>query len=192
MQKAVFLDRDGVLVRDLGVVTHVEQFVLFNHVGDALWLLKRAGYLLVLVTNQAVVARGLLSEEGLLRLHGELQGLLSAHGAPHLDAIYSCPHHPNATLEAFKVACECRKPRPGMLFKAAAEHHIDLSKSHMIGDRQSDIAAGKQAGCQTVLVESGAHSAPPIESSHPVPFDASPDYVDADLLSAAKRIVSMS
>jgi D-glycero-D-manno-heptose 1,7-bisphosphate phosphatase len=190
MHKAVFLDRDGVLVVERGAITQVEQFVIINGVSDALWMFKRAGYLLILVTNQAVVARGLLAEEELRRLHAEMQVQLSANGAPNLDAIYSCPHHPNATLQAFKVECECRKPRPGMLLKAAQEHQIDLSKSYMIGDRQSDIAAGKQAGCQTILVETGAHLEPPIESSHPISFVVYPDYVDADLLAAAKRIVS--
>ena len=188
-QKAVFLDRDGVLVLDRGVVTDLAQFSVMDGVPEALWMLKRAGYLLVVVTNQAVVARGLLTEESLQILHGALRELLVARGAPPLDAIYSCPHHPNADHSAYRMSCVCRKPRPGMLLQAAAEHRINLSLSYMVGDRRSDVLAGQRAGCRTVLVESGQHLAPPIQGSEGVETGCVPDFLALNLLAAAQSII---
>lgn len=191
MRKAVFLDRDGVLVEDRGVVTRAGEFDILRGVPEALRLLKNAGYLLIVVTNQAVVARGLISEPGLHELHRALQEMLLAQGAPLLDAIYSCPHHPNANLPAFRMVCECRKPRPGMLLRAAAEHAVDLKRSHIIGDRPTDVLAGHRAGCLTTLVQTGAHLAPPIESGEFFDAKIFPDYSEIDLLAAAQRIVML-
>ena len=189
-RKAVFIDRDGVLVHDLGLVTDANQFVVMEGVPEALRLLKQAGYLLIVATNQAVVARGLISEAALETLHESLQEMLSSRGAPRLDAIFACPHHPNANVAEFKVACECRKPMPGLLTKAAALYGIDLSTSYMVGDRPTDVLAGQRAGCRTILVETGQHLAAPIEAAESPREPAQPDFVEAHLAAAARRIIS--
>jgi len=187
--KAIFLDRDGVLLEDNGYVKTPSELTLLSGVSEALISLKAAGYLLVLVTNQAVVARGLITEAQLTHIHEEMQKMLTAVGSPRLDAIYACPHHPNATDLAYRQICECRKPNPGLLFAAAGAHQIDMPQSFMIGDRASDIIAGQSAGCQTVLVTTGQHLAPPIESSSPIKSDVTADYVCTNLLEAADWIL---
>lgn len=152
MRRAVFFDRDGVLIEDQGLLTRVEQISVLDGAGPALSGLKRAGFLLIVVTNQAVVARGLVSERQLEEIHAAMCQRLQEAGAPPLDAIYFCPHHPQADLPEYRVACECRKPRPGLLLRAAQEHAITLERSFLIGDRITDIAAGSKAGCRTALV----------------------------------------
>jgi D-glycero-D-manno-heptose 1,7-bisphosphate phosphatase len=179
------------LIPDFGVITHARQFVLLEGVPEALCRLKRAGLQLVLVTNQAVVARGLISEEELHVLHESLQDLLASHGAPKLDAIYACPHHPNADLLRYRVECQCRKPRPGLLMRAAAEKGLDLKQSFMIGDRLTDVAAGHLAGCRTMLLETGQHLALPIQTVDPFDCPPAPDYVEPDLCAAAERLISL-
>jgi D-glycero-D-manno-heptose 1,7-bisphosphate phosphatase len=186
---AVFLDRDGVLIEDRGLVTHAEELHLVAGVAEALQLLKTAGFRLIVVSNQAVVARGLISEEQLQQIDDAMARMLRAAGAPPLDAVYYCPHHPNATLPAYRVECECRKPRPGALLRAAREHKIDLAASFTVGDRITDIIAGAAAGCRTVLVRSAVTDAPPIVTVDPIDESIRPDYVCPDLQSAAAWIL---
>ena len=188
--RAIFLDRDGVILEDNGCALTELDLIPLLGIAEALGLLKAAGYALVLVTNQAVVARGLISEAQLNELHTQLQSMLVTLGAPHLDAIYACPHHPNATDPAYRQICECRKPRPGLLLSAAKEHDIDLSQSFMIGDRFSDIVAGQSAGCKSILVTTGQHLAPPIQSGEKAPLTTKADHVCPDLLSAAHWIIN--
>ena len=187
---ATFLDRDGVLIEDRHFVTESKDFHLLPGVPAALTLLKRAGYALVLVSNQAVVARGMISEHQLAELHESLNKLLVSAGAPRLDAIYACPHHPQATVAAYRIECECRKPRPGSILHASREHGYDLSRSFTVGDRMTDIAAGATAGCRTVLVESPETRAASIVTLEPLDPSLRPDFVCSDLLSAALWIVS--
>jgi D-glycero-D-manno-heptose 1,7-bisphosphate phosphatase len=123
------------------------------------------------------------------RLNQQLEGMLVAAGAPRLDGWYCCPHHPSATLPVYRVDCACRKPRPGMLLQAARELSLDLGASFMVGDRLTDVAAGFRAGCHTVLVETGRHTAPPIETAEPVDPGLRPDAVCADLAAAADWIL---
>ncbi|NBV85574.1 MAG: HAD family hydrolase [Verrucomicrobia bacterium] len=189
-QKAVFLDRDGVLVHDRGLLTSSDQFELMNGVPCALRQLKENGFRLIVVTNQAVVARGMLTEKRLAELHDALQQLLLSQNGPVLDAIYACPHHPNADLPAFRIACECRKPMPGMLLKAALEHRIDLKQSFMIGDRTTDVVAGFRAGCRTILLETGQHNAAPIETASMSEETILPDWREPHIGAALKRIIS--
>ena len=187
---AVFLDRDGVLIEDVELLTDVSGIRLLPGVAEALVILKEAGYALLVVSNQAVVARGLLSETEVRVLENEVEIRLVQEGAPPLDGFYFCPHHPKATLAAFRRVCECRKPRPGMLLKAAEEHGIDLSRSFMVGDRPTDLLAGARAGCRTIWVETGQHEAPLIETGEdPVPVQA--DHVCSNLLEAVKWIMSL-
>ena len=150
---AVFLDRDGVLIEDRNLLVCAEEMRLLPGVPSALAALKEAGFILIVVSNQAVVARGLISAAGVERLHTELERRLIEAGGPALDGVYFCPHHPEATVEAYRVACDCRKPRPGLLLRAAREHRLKLPSSFMVGDRITDIAAGRRAGCRTVLIE---------------------------------------
>ena len=132
--------------------------------------LKAAGMFLAVVSNQAVVARGLISESELAGLNRLILDQIEHAGGPRLDAVYYCPHHPEATLPEYRVACQCRKPRPGMIVQAAAEHGLDLQASFLVGDRMTDIAAGAAAGCRTVLVTCGRHDAPPIVTVDPLRF----------------------
>ena len=186
-RRAVFLDRDGVLIRDAGLVLGPDDLQILDGVPEALSAL--AGYALVVVSNQAVVARGLLDEAGVLELQRDLEARLRARGAPELDGFYFCPHHPKATLERYRQDCPCRKPRPGLLLRAAQELDLDLGASFMVGDRPSDILAGIRAGCRTVWVQTGQHEAAPIETTEP--FESAPraDHTGPDLMDAARWIL---
>lgn len=188
MNRAVFLDRDGVVTADVHLLTTAEQLRLLPGVPAALRSLKDAGFLLLLVTNQTVVARGLITEAQLDQIHQRLQAMLQAAGAPPMDGIYVCPHHPRATLAGYRVACDCRKPRAGLLRQAAKEWSLHLPGCYMIGDRLTDIAAGAHAGCRTVLVETGQHLAPAIETVEPVDLTIVPDWACADLSAAVRWI----
>jgi D-glycero-D-manno-heptose 1,7-bisphosphate phosphatase len=143
------------------------------------------------ISNQTVVARGLVTEQEVCVINAEMERLLEQAGGPHLDGFYFCPHHPNATLPAYRIACQCRKPRPGLLLQAAHEHNLDLSASFAVGDRITDIIAGARAGCRTVLVQTGAHLAPPIETNEPLDPSTQPDYTCADLAEAARWILEV-
>ena len=144
---------------------------------------------LAIVSNQAAVARGLLTEGELAALHGAILDEIVASGGPRLDAVYYCPHHPEAVLPEYRVACQCRKPRPGMIVQAAAEHGLDLPASFLVGDRLSDIAAGAAAGCRTLLVTCGRHDAPPIATVDPPAAACRPDHTCPDLQAAARWIL---
>jgi len=188
-QPAVFLDRDGVLIEDVHLLTQPAQVRLADRALWAIRSLKQAGYQVIVITNQTVVARGLASEDDVEVVHEWIQHLLVEGGGDNVDAFYFCPHHPNATLPAYRVVCECRKPRPGLLLQAAREHGVDLNCSYMVGDRITDIIAGKKAGCWTILIESGRHLDPPIESPDPIDPSYQPDFVCADLRQAVRRIL---
>lgn len=187
--RAVFLDRDGVLIEDVHLLVCAEQVRLAQGAAAAVSALKRAGYEVIVVTNQAVVARGLAKESDVDRVHERVQELLVQAGGVPVDAFYYCPHHPNATLPQYRVACECRKPRPGLLLRAARERHVDLRRSYVVGDRMTDIAAGCRAGCSTILILSGRHSAAPIETPDPVEPTCRPGDVCTSLAEAAELIL---
>jgi D-glycero-D-manno-heptose 1,7-bisphosphate phosphatase len=191
MNAAVFLDRDGVLIEDVDWLTRVDQLRILPGVPVALKRLREAGFQLVVITNQAVVARGLASEADVEKINDHLDSLIQAAGAPPLDAIYFCPHHPNATLPAYRVVCDCRKPAPGMLVRAAREHDLALPSSFVVGDRLTDILAGVRAGCRTVLVQTGKHTEPLIETGETVSTPVHPDHTGADLPAAADWILSL-
>jgi len=190
-EAAVFLDRDGVLIEDRGLLTRVEDISVLDGVPQALASLKQAGFRLIVVSNQSVVARGLLTEAELETIHAEMVRLLQQAGAPKLDAIYVCPHHPEATLPAYRVECECRKPRPGALHRAAREHNLDLADSFMVGDRITDMITGARAGCRTVWLTSGMHFAVPIVTLEPIDSSVQPDFTCPDLAAAAEWIIKV-
>ena len=154
MNKAVFLDRDHTIIDDPGYLSDPEAVRLLPGVEVAIKSLAQAGYKIVVVTNQSGIARGLLTEETLEKINAEMRRQLAARGA-HLDAIYYCPYHVEGTVEKYIVDSELRKPKPGMLLKAAKELDIDLSKSWMVGDSPADIEAGQRASCRTIRLRSG-------------------------------------
>lgn len=154
-QKAIFLDRDGTINKYVGFLRDINDFALIDGVAEAIKAINISGYLAVIVTNQPVIARGEVTYEELNEIHNKMETLLGNQGA-YLDAIYYCPHHPDSGFDGevkeLKFDCDCRKPKPGLLLKAAEELNIDLSKSWMIGDSKNDIMAGKNAGCKTALI----------------------------------------
>ena len=154
-QKAVFLDRDGTINKYVGFLRNIDEFELMNGVTDAIKKVNASGYLAIVVTNQPVIARGEVSFEELELIHNKMETLLGKEGA-YLDAIYFCPHHPHKGYEGerpeLKFDCDCRKPKPGMLLKAALDFNIDLAQSWMIGDGENDVKAGQNAGCRTALI----------------------------------------
>ena len=154
-QKAIFLDRDGTINKYVGFLRNIDEFELIDGVAAAIRKINESGYLAIVVTNQPVIARGEVSFEELNEIHNKMETLLGKEGA-YLDAIYYCPHHPHKGYEGerpeLKIDCVCRKPNPGMLFKAAKDFNINLSQSWMIGDGENDVKAGINAGCKTVLL----------------------------------------
>lgn len=156
-QKAVFLDRDGTINKYVGFLRNIDDFELLPGVADAIKAINASGYLAIVATNQPVIARGEVTYQQLQEIHNKMETLLGTEGA-YLDAIYFCPHHPHKGYEGevpeLKIDCECRKPKPGMLLKAAEDFNIDLSQSWMVGDGENDIKAGMAAGCKTALIGS--------------------------------------
>jgi len=190
-RRAVFLDRDGVLVRDVGPLTRADDIVLTPGVASALSELHQAGFALLVVSNQTVVARGLLDENAVIELQRQVEGQIVAAGGPPLDGFYFCPHHPQATRPELRRDCGCRKPAPGLLLQAAVEHGISLKRSFMLGDRPSDIVAGLRAGCTTIQVLTGAHAAAPIEVTGGFELRA-PHHVARDLPEAVALVLGQA
>ncbi len=182
-QKAFFLDRDGTLNVNVGLLTDIKQLELIPGTAEAVRSINQSGYLAILITNQPAIAKGMLSIPELQQIHDKLETLLGNEGA-YLDAIYYCPHHPDKGFIGerieYKIDCDCRKPKPGMILKAAKDYHINLERSYMIGDTQRDIAAGRAAGCTTVYVGKDSEEA----------NDA--DEVYHDILQATKDILSVA
>lgn len=152
MKPAALIDRDGTININTHHLNRVEDLQLISGAGEAIARLNNAGYPVIIITNQSAIARGLLTEEGLVEIHGKLKHQLSAHNAS-IDGIYHCPHHPDYGDCAI---CDCRKPAPGMLLQTANEHNIDLACSIMIGDSLTDVEAGWNAGCRAALVRTGS------------------------------------
>lgn len=148
---AVFLDRDGVLNEDRGYVHRWEDFSFLPGAIDALRQLQQKGYLLVVITNQSAIARGLCTEADVLALHERMRAFLRERGIE-LAGIYYCPHHPQGSVSDYAIACACRKPEPGMILRAAQAHGIDLSRSLLVGDKLSDLEAGRAAGIPSLYL----------------------------------------
>jgi D-glycero-D-manno-heptose 1,7-bisphosphate phosphatase len=154
MTPAVFLDRDGTLVEEAGYLDRIERLVLFPWSIDAVRLLNRGGFKVVVLSNQAGIARGFFDEALVNQTHRYLDERLAAGGA-RIDGYYYCPHHPDAMVPEYKRECDCRKPQPGMARAAAAALDLDLARSWMVGDRWLDVQLGQAVGARTVLVRSG-------------------------------------
>lgn len=158
-QKAIFLDRDGVINVYKGLLTDINEFELYDDAGSAIKMINNSGYLAIVITNQPVVARGDVTIEQLDTIHKKMETLLGAHGA-YLDAVYFCPHHPDSgfkgEVKELKIDCECRKPKPGLFLKAQKEFNIDLDKSYMIGDTYQDMMVSLNARVKGILLECGS------------------------------------
>lgn len=154
-QKAVFLDRDGTINKYVGFLRNKDQFELIDRVAESIKKINASGYLAIVITNQPVIARGEVTVPELDEIHKKMETELGFAGA-YVDGLYYCPHHPHKGYEGevveLKIDCECRKPKPGMLFKAAKEFNISLEDSFMVGDDENDVKAGIAAGCKSVLL----------------------------------------
>jgi len=184
---AVFIDRDGTLTEEMGYVNHPKRVRLLPRSAEAIRRLNRAGIPAVVVTNQAGVARGYFSEDVLHAVNAAVVALLKDADA-HLDGVYVCPHHPTEGEPPFRLDCECRKPKPGLLYRAAAELSLDLARSTMIGDKPSDLVPGRSVGGRSVLVLTG-YGLGEWEYRR-ASFPVAPDHVAADLLDAVEWVLA--
>ena len=186
MIEAVFLDRDGVINREVDYLVRPDQLELIPGSAEAIQKLNDAGIVTVVITNQSVVARNMCSEEELERIHRRLNRLLADETGATLDAIYYCPHYPDPQLEGgnptFCIPCDCRKPATGLAEKAAEEFDLDLTSCVLVGDTTGDILTGIDAGCRTILVRTGY-------GGRDGEYDATPDAVCDDLAEAATLII---
>jgi len=183
---AIFLDRDGTLSHEIGYVNHPSRFRLYPWSVDSVRAINRAGWLAVLVTNQAGVARGYFPEVVVHQVMGKLQEAMTAGGA-HLDAAYVCMHHPTLGEPPYREDCDCRKPRPGLLRRAESELGADLSRSWVVGDRRSDLQVAWSVGARGALVKTG-YGRGELEYLAPG-WDRAPDLVAANTLEAVERIL---
>ena len=151
---AIFLDRDGTIIQERGYLERLEHLDIFPWTGDALRLLKRAGFATVVVTNQSAIARGLIDEAFLHHVHQTIDARLASSGGG-IDRYYFCPHFLKSKIERYQQACRCRKPAPGMIEQACREMDLDPARSVTVGDRWSDVACGRAVGTRTVLIRSG-------------------------------------
>jgi D-glycero-D-manno-heptose 1,7-bisphosphate phosphatase len=182
-QQALFLDRDGTLVHPGHYPSRPEDLHLYEGIGPALRVLQEAGFRLVVITNQAGLARGYFTEPDLRRMHDHLVNELAGLGV-RLDGIYYCPHHPEGVVAELAIRCDCRKPQPGMLLKAADDLDLDLQRSWFIGDTLDDVEAGNRVGCRTTLVDLGTERFPTQEIRVP-------HFVGRDTLHALRIVCAL-
>lgn len=172
---AIFLDRDGVLSPEKNYVTSINDFEIFSFSREAVKKIHEAGYYAIVITNQSAVARGLLKIEELKKMNSYLIR------ETNVDAIYYCPHHIRGCIKQYAIACNCRKPKSGLIEKACNEYEIDLENSYFLGDRITDIIAGKTAGICTVLLKSGY-------DTRISDYDVKPEYVFRNLKEFADEL----
>jgi len=182
--KAVFLDRDGTLIVERGYITVPEGVELIPGAAAAVARLREAGWKVFVVTNQGCVAKGMITEDELGMIHFRMISMLAEQGAE-LDGVYYCPHHPDGDQMQYSIECDCRKPRPGMLERAAGEHGLELDQCVMIGDTVRDLEAGRGAGSKGILVLTG-HGAVSVTEEHGA------DHVAPDLAAAVDWILSQA
>ncbi|WP_276840246.1 D-glycero-beta-D-manno-heptose 1,7-bisphosphate 7-phosphatase [Anaerovibrio lipolyticus] len=154
MNKAVFFDRDGTLNEEVHYLHKIEDFKWIEGAIDAIKYCNDNGYLAIVITNQSGVARGYYPESEIMKLYDWMNTDLAKHGA-HLDGIYYCPHHPTGKVKKYAIECDCRKPKPGMLFKAQKDHNIDLKSSYLIGDGARDVECAEAAGVKGIRYTGG-------------------------------------
>lgn len=182
---AIFIDRDGTLNEDIGYVSTPYELILYPWAAEAVRVINGSRFKAIVITNQSGIARGMYNEEALRNIHSRMIEGLSGEGA-RLDGVYYCPHHPDVGEARYRIACECRKPRTGMLDKAAREHNIDLARSFVIGDKASDIELAENAGTRAALVMTGYGRE---TLAHPDLWPCKPAFVAENLLEAVKQIL---
>lgn len=182
---AIFIDRDGTINEDFGYISRPDDLIIYPWVADAVRLINQAGFQTIVVTNQSGVARGIYTEDDLRLIHARMISELQKQSA-RIDGVYYCPHHPDYGDKQYRMECECRKPRPGMLRAAAREHNIDLARSFVIGDKASDINLAASVGARGVLVLTGYGNE---TLAHPDRWPCEPGMVADDLLCAIRLIL---
>jgi D-glycero-D-manno-heptose 1,7-bisphosphate phosphatase len=186
LRPAIFMDRDGTLSHEVGYVNHPSRFELFPWSIDAVRLVNRAGWAAVVVTNQAGVARGYFPEAVIHEVHAGMNAAMQAGGA-RFDGVYFCPHHPSVGEPPYRLDCDCRKPRPGLLKRAAAELDVDLARSWVVGDRHGDLQLAWNVGAKGALVKSGYGLGE--WTYHAPAWRRPPELVAEQLLDAVTRIL---
>ncbi len=185
-KRAIFMDRDGTISHEVGYINHVSRMRPYSFSAEAIHLINRSDWLAIVVTNQAGVARGYFTEDLVKQVHGRMEEILASGGAK-LDDIFYCPHHPTAGKPPYRLDCDCRKPKPGMLLKAVEKHNIDLSRSVMVGDKISDVEMAKANGLTGVLVLTGyGRGEREYQSEN---WAVQPDFIAENLLEAVKWIL---
>ncbi len=180
--KAIFLDRDGVIIRQVELLTQISKVKILPKVAEAIKSFNKLEYLVIVVSNQPVVARGIITEKGIEKMNEFIREKLVKKGA-RIDAFYFCPHHPNATLKKYRLRCRCRKPGPGMILQGIRDFYINPNKSFMIGDAMIDVVAGKRAKLKTILVKSG-----PGHARLDKLYKEKPDFTSKNLFDSIKII----
>jgi len=181
----VFLDKDGTIIEDVPYNVDPSLMRFTSGAAEGLRMLHRSGYLLIVITNQSGVARGLFVEESLREVERQLKDMLAEINVP-LTGFYYCPHHPEGTVPAYAIQCSCRKPAHDLVIRAAYDHRVDLARSWFVGDNLNDVEVGRRAGCCTVLIK-GGHEI----KSH-VSTLRTPHYIASDLAEAARVITTNS
>jgi len=184
---AVFIDRDGTISEEVGYVNHPSRFRVFPYSAEAIRILNESGWLAIVITNQAGVARGYFAEDVILKIHDRLKSDLE-NGSARLDAIYYCAHHPSVGEPPYRHDCDCRKPKPGLIQQAARDFEIDLAASWMAGDRYSDVELARNAGLRSAFLLSGYGRGEWEYQS--ATWKHQPDMVCENLLEAVKSIVN--
>jgi D-glycero-D-manno-heptose 1,7-bisphosphate phosphatase len=186
---AVFLDRDGVINEEVGYLDSLDKLKIIPGAYEAIRLINESGMKVVVISNQAGVARGLFPEDFVKITHEYLQNALRKKGA-YIDNFYYCPHHPTEGIESYRQVCNCRKPAPGMLLQAAQDLNIDLTRSYLVGDRFNDMEAGKKIGVRGILVKTGfGQSLLQDDGPDEATPENKPDFIAADILEAVKLIL---
>lgn len=183
-EAAVFLDRDGTINEEVNYLSRIEDLQLIPGAIEAIRLLNQAQIRAIVISNQAGVARGFFTEDRVKQIHDHLNKILISSDA-RLDGIYYCPHHPTAGKGKYKIDCDCRKPKPGLLFQAARAFDIDLNMSYLIGDKKTDLDAGRAAGCRTILVRTGYGK----QTEQELGIEDWPDYIADHVLAAVRWIL---
>lgn len=186
LKGVVFLDRDGTINYDAGYINHVDNFIMYPYAAQAIRMLNKSGYYVIVITNQSGLGRGFFNEETLDEIHNYMVQSLKEQGA-NIDGIYFCPHDPNTKIEKYKAVCNCRKPETGLVEMAFKDFNIDKSKMYFIGDKYSDIMAGHKSGCKTIIVKTGYGKGDLIHKSHK--WEVQPDKIADTLLDAVKFIL---
>ncbi|MBW2987580.1 D-glycero-beta-D-manno-heptose 1,7-bisphosphate 7-phosphatase [Candidatus Woesearchaeota archaeon] len=181
MNRAVFLDRDGTINIDTGYVHKAEEFEFIPGALEALEELSKTDFKIIVITSQSGIGRGYYTEADFHRLTDYMRSVMNDRDI-RLDGVYFCPHHSEKAIGKYKIVCDCRKPKIGLIEKAAAEHDIDLSRSYVIGDKTADIEMGRRAGCKSILVKTG-------KAGEDGEFNISPYYVGNTLKEAIKKIL---